>query len=167
MNSQNGCVGGDGGPLIVLQASAVSQWQGASDFDHSLMNGGSIETDYDIICNCAHEIDVVTRYDRDILVLWDSEWGAHIFPQPNGDIFIIQGCWEAEDMLDFPDLSNLGTARRSFPIQIQDTSVRLLVGADGGAGETWQYYDAPVSPGAKQVEIYVAGTSYALRICTA
>ena len=37
--------------LVVLQATAAAQWQGANDFDNSLMNGGNVETDYDIICS--------------------------------------------------------------------------------------------------------------------
>lgn len=45
------CIEGDGGPLVLLQSTVVPMWQGARIFENSVMNGGQLETDYDIICN--------------------------------------------------------------------------------------------------------------------
>jgi len=51
MSEAQDWIHGDGGPAIVLQGSVVPQWQGASDFDNSLMAGGTVETDYDVMCH--------------------------------------------------------------------------------------------------------------------
>lgn len=160
MKSEDGCVGGDGGPLIVLQASAIALWQGASDFNNSLMSGGNVETDYDVICQCEKEVTLIKRYDRDMLVLWDSEWGGHIIALPSGEIIITQGCFDIEEL---PDLSNrqaLGNSLRSFPSDIQDTSLRLLVGADDGNGKTWEYSDVDVIPRVRNCDVYSSGEYY-------
>ena len=58
-------IGGDGGPLIVLQDHAAQQWQGAS-----------VLGDSDYLAILAAEDYVIQRYSRDMIVLEDSESGT-------------------------------------------------------------------------------------------
>ncbi len=173
MANNNKGVGGGGGPLIVLQATAVPHWQGASDYEDSLMAGGDVETDYDLICGDGQPpkgVFVLTRYGREMLVLWQGAFGGRLLPPqslslPPSTIIVIQGC--ADD--DLPDILpkiqqrvHRGRPDRSLLLNIQDTTLRLQAGADnlqiGIDGVEPQYghgyLDIPVSPGSKQCEVY-------------
>ena len=173
MNDPDHGVGGGGGPLIVLQAAAVPQWQGASDYENSLMAGGDVETDYDLIC-CDGELPkgvfVLTRHDREMLVLWQGAVGGRLLPPrllslPSDTIILIQGY--PED--DLPDvLSKIqerlqrGRPERSLLLNIQDKTLRLHAGADSlqvvvdGIEPSYDhgYIDIPVSPGLKRCDVY-------------
>ncbi len=162
MTDTNACVGGDGGPLIVLQASAVAQWQGANDFDNSLMGGGNIETDYDVVC--AHDTGgVVTRYDREILVLWDSEFGAGFLPpEPlslSSDALVISLCFHPDDFAEIlpaiVERVGMGQPEQSSLFNIQDTMLRLQVAADNAdPSYLYNFIDTPVTPGLRQCDVY-------------
>ncbi|BDI33489.1 hypothetical protein CCAX7_55400 [Capsulimonas corticalis] len=160
------CVGGDGGPLIVLQSTAAAQWQGANDFDNSLMNGGDVETDYDVICDCSDvgEITVVHRYDRDMLVLWDSEFTAtrlasEALSLPPGAIVLTLGYDEADlaDVLPrIVERLNAGNPERSLSLEVMDPVMRLQVGADSPLPTyNYEYLDIPITPGRKRCDVYV------------
>lgn len=147
-------VAGDGGPLIILQAGAVPQWQGASNFEQSLMNGGSVETDYDVICNAGDEPAVLKRYDRDMVVMSDSEWAGGIFTK--GDmVVVVQYFYYDEGAL--PDIVERALStppRKSVTLEIVDSTLRLLVGADDGAGTQYGFAEVDITIGPKQCEAW-------------
>ena len=159
------CVGGDGGPLIILQAAAVPLWQGAVDFDNSLMGGGDIETDYDVICESATEFGIISRHGRDMAVLWDSEFSAMLLPPHllslSADMLVLLPCYHGDSLPSIlPHIRNAiaeGRHEYAVPFDIQDTSLRLQVGADGGEGiiYNYKYCDIPVIPGVKRCTVYL------------
>ena len=166
-------VGGGGGPLIVLQASVIPQWQGASDFENCLMNGGDVETDYDVIC-CDGEpprgVFVLNRHGRDMLVLWMGAFGGRLLsPQslslsPNA-IVLMQG-YTDDDLSDvLPKIQERfqkGMPERSLLLNVQDTTLRFQAGADTlqvaayGFESSYDhgYLDIPVLPGLRQCDVY-------------
>ncbi|MEO7715888.1 MAG: Imm21 family immunity protein [Capsulimonas sp.] len=165
MMEESLCVGGDGGPLIVIQASAVPLWQGASDFENSLMNGGDVETDYDVICDLPGELGVgmVTRYEREMLVLWDSEFSATRLPSEAlslaPDVIVLTMAYHPDDLPGIlpiiAECVQAGAPERSLPFFVQDEMLRLQVGADcAEPSYLYQYLDIPIAPGRKQCEIY-------------
>lgn len=167
MDNDKVCVGGDGGPLIVLQAAAIPQWQGAANFDNSIMGGGDVETDYDVICEnlLADEFGVVSRYGREMLVLWDSENGAmtlppHMFGLAPGTV-VVTYCYTDADLTHIlPHMVERvarGGAERAVPFHIQDITLRLQVGADGGddAAYSYEHLDIPALPGVRQCDVYL------------
>ena len=149
-------IGGDGGPMIVLQGGATSYWQGAANFDNSLMNGGQIETDYDIICQGEDAGYTIKRYGRDMLVLDDSEWGARIFALPSGAVAVVQQFGGNDDInLVLERVSRLRLSE-SFPMDVQDRTLRLLVGADDGNGSAYGYKDVPITLGRKRCDVFLS-----------
>jgi hypothetical protein len=145
---------GDGGPLVCLQTSAAQQWRGASDFDNCLMNGGSVETDYDVICRRKDSVTVMKRYDRDMLVLDDSEWDACFVASPKAAAVIVQvyGSDSAPD-----EIVRRLSARpptRILQFEMRDTAIRLLVGADNGDGSVWGLREHAVTVGEKACYVY-------------
>ncbi len=129
-NDDDNWIGGDGGPLIVLQAGALPHWRGAADFEQSLMNGGPLETDYDLICDCDNYH--MHRHGRDMLVLDDCEWVGRIFRHDNGVIVVEQCYYASEDLTDIVQQTQMAQPEISFPITVEDHRLRLLVGADDG-----------------------------------
>jgi RNAse (barnase) inhibitor barstar len=166
MADDDACVGGDGGPLVVLQATAIPQWQGARNFENSLMNGGNVETDYDIICNGqgTEGICVVNRYGRDLLALWDCEFGATLLP-PHllllpPDALVFTQCYPQDDLPDIlPQILEhiqQREPRQSLLFNVQDTMLRLQVGADGSEpSAVYGNLDIPVAPGIKRCDVYL------------
>ena len=148
-------VSGDGGPTIVLQAGAVEHWQGANDFDNSLMQGGSVETDYDVICRDHELVQVLERHGRDLIVLSDCEWTSCVLPSTDERVLILQifGTDRAPEEL----AAHLLTLppERTLPFRQHDDSLRLMVGADSEIGGlTYPVVDVPCPPGQKVCEIY-------------
>tara|TARA_R110002072_G_scaffold86855_3_gene196076 strand:+ start:225 stop:581 length:357 start_codon:yes stop_codon:yes gene_type:complete len=82
-------VQGDGGPVILLQEGAIPLWRGAADFERSLLEGGDLETDYDVICE-APELSAIRHHERDMLVLSDCSWHARLFALPGGEVGVLQ-----------------------------------------------------------------------------
>lgn len=155
MGTSNDFIGGDGGPMVVLQASATSKWQGASDWDNSLMEGGYVETDYDVICETNELGRLVQRYNRDMLVLDDSSWGARIYTLTSGATAIVQRYGEgAETTESVVERVTKSRPSKSFQMNVQDSSLRLLVGADDGKGTLYGYKDVPIEPGIKQCDTF-------------
>lgn len=147
-------VGGDGGPMVVLQSHAVAKWQGAGatkeEFENSLIMGGYIETDYDVICGTKER--VIFRYERDMLVLEDSEWGAFIFVDEFGQIVVAQ--LFSGDLFEHLEQIKQMEPSNSHSFDVKDTHLRLLVGAENGKGEIYGFKDVPIAPGKKQCNIY-------------
>ena len=160
------CVGGDGGPLVVLQASAAAQWQGARDFENSLMNGGDVETDYDVICAVPGEdgVGIAARYGREMVVLWDSEFGAMQIPSETVSLgpeaIVLTMCYQGDDLLDIlpiiVECVRAGRPEKSLSFDVLDTSLRLQVGADC-AEPSYDYsiIDLPITPGRKRCDVYL------------
>ncbi len=165
MSEDNTCIGGDGGPLVLLQASAAAQWQGAIGFGDVLPNGEVVETDYDILwdSSIAEGICVITLYDRDMLVLWDSEFGAilrssRVLSLP-ADTLVLTMCYADEDWSDIlPALAECiwhGKPKRSLPFNMHDATLRLQVGADSAdPSYSYPHTDVPIVPGTKRCDIY-------------
>ncbi len=145
---------GDGGPLVVLQRNAAARWQGAANFDKSLMQGGNVETDYDAICRCNDGINVIKRYQRDMLVLSDSEWAACFVSADMGEVAVIQ--WFGSDSSLDEMVRHLTAAPPSAKLHFTmvDTALRLLVGADDGKSATYGFCEINVEPGEKVCEVY-------------
>jgi hypothetical protein len=157
-------VAGDGGPLVVLQALAVPKWQGAADFDNSLMNGGTVETDYDVICDC--KTNHLERYGRDMLVLNDSEWAGRMFALPSGDVVVVQHFYVSDELPSISERIAQYPPKRTFPMKVEDASLRLLVGADEGASPTRVYghQDVAIAPGMKRCELHTFDDALAIVI---
>ena len=160
------CIGGDGGPLILLQASAVPQWQGVNDFENSLMNGGDVETDYDVICKSlgAKEFCVLPRHGRDMLVLWDSEFGAMLLPPQSLSLssgtLVLTQCYSADDLSailpKMQERLRRGDCDISLPFHAEETTLRLQVGADGpNPSYIYDYLDVPISVGLRRCDAYL------------
>lgn len=156
--------GGDGGPLVVLQSTAAAIWQGALDFDKSLMNGGNVETDYAIICDIQTKegIGIGTRYCREMLVLWDSEFGAIRVPPQllyfRPEVVVLTMCFPDEELIRLTeDISaSIGgkDLQRSLLFDVQDTSLRLQVGADSpDPSYLYNCLDIPITSGMKRCDV--------------
>ena len=145
---------GDGGPAVVLQATAALQWQGASDFANSLMGGGTAETDYDVICRGDEDITVIERYGRDMLTLADSEWAACFAPSDVGEVVVVQGFGSDSELNELVNRLTSAHPTVSLRFRMHDTSLRLLVGADTGDGELYGFSEIEVSSGDKVCEVY-------------
>ena len=151
--SEEHLIQGNGGPLIVLQSSAVRRWNGAKNFENSVMNGGWIETDYDVIC-WAEEVSVIHRKERDMLVLSACEWPGSIRTLSSGEILIVQ--------IFGSDLKSEELAQRArerppiqiFPFRLVDKALILMVGANAGNNRHYGFSKVSISPGAKLCEIY-------------
>lgn len=155
-------IGGDGGPLVILQASALHAWRGADDFDQSRMNGGTLETDYDAICECPDQH--LHRHGRDMLILDDSEWSARILGLAEGVILVEQLYFEPETHLDPAERLSGVPPSKTFTIVVEDESLHLLVGADSGDGGRYGRSDVRVSPGKKRCDLYLFDDAFLLRI---
>lgn len=157
-------VGGDGGPLVVLQDSAFAQWQGAWDWDNSLMNGGDVETDYDVACAASLAGERLgKRYNRDMLVLDDCEWGGCIVTLDSGVLAFVQRFVTDEPVPALVARSMEQKPNRSFPMRIEDASLRLLPGADKGR-EPSSFADAAIAPGPKRCDVYESEDSLVIAI---
>lgn len=148
------CIRGDGGPAVVLQASAALRWTGAGDFKNSLMIGGSGDTDYDVICACADGVTVITRYDRDMLVLSDSEWETCFASAANADVAVVQ--WFGSDSEVDALIGRLTAAPPSTSARfvMRDATLRLVVGADDGDGAMYGFSEVAIAPGEKVADVY-------------
>lgn len=161
------CVGGSGGPLIVLQDAVVPLWQGASDFDNSLMGGGDIETDYDVICDDGQPpkcVFVLNRHGRDMLVLWQSAYGAALLSPESlalsAGTIVLTFCIPPDELPTIlPQIVarvQRGQPEHLMPLNIEDTMLRLQVGADSAEPSyTYTFVDIPVSLGLWQCEVYL------------
>lgn len=163
-------VGGDGGPLVVLQSSAAVQWQGALGSEDDLSGDDSVieidaesahlyvpgevafENDNDAAFLCG---DYVTRrYGRDMLVLDDSEWSGRLFLLPSGAVGVVQVQCRVENLPDAVSRAAQAEPEKSGPFHVQDGTLRLLVGADSGDGSVYGYSEVPVSPGVKRWSLH-------------
>lgn len=134
----------DGGPAIILQASAASKWTGADDFDNSRMSAGAVETDYDVACEA--EEWRIERHGREMLVL--IEKGGAMFALPSGVVvFSRRDGGRAANTRAAEALLNDLSPAETFPFHIQDTTLRLLPAADDGDGSVFGYVEVPVRPG--------------------
>ncbi len=164
-------VGGDGGPLVLLQASAAAQWQGAMGTEDDFSGAGEnvIEVDaQDAHLYPANEVGFETdsdaaffggdyrirRYDRDMLVLEDSEWAGRIFVLPTGAVGVVQVQCIVDDLPAAVQQVIDGEPERSGVFQMEDDGLRLMVGADTGTDSTYHYLDVPFAPGIKQWKRY-------------
>ena len=164
-------VGGDGGPLIILQASAAALWQGAMGSEDDLSGAGedvieidaqdahlyppdevAFETDADAAFLCGNYI--TRRYDRDMLVLEDSEWAGRLFFLPSGAVGVVQVQCIVDDLPAAIQKALQSESERSGAFQMQDDGLRLMVGADTGTDSTYRYLDVPFSPGSKRWQRY-------------
>lgn len=157
-------VRGDGGPIVVLQAEAVSGWIGAADFEESLMNGGTVETQYDLICAGDDSVKVLNLQGRDMLVLSDSSWGAGFFTVDSAELAILQSF--GSDRTDAELVSHLTAQKPAAEIcfRMVDAKLRLLVGSDGGNGDMYGYTEHELAPGQKRCDVYASTEGQVLLI---
>jgi hypothetical protein len=154
MENEVRMIGGDGGPAIVLQVSAAMQWQGAADFDQSLMSGGSTETDYDVVCRCEDGVSLIERYDRHMLVLSDSEWGTCFAPSASDEIILVQWFGFDGTLSELVSQTTAAPPSATLGFTMCDPALRLLVGADDGNGEMYGFSEVSVFPGEYMCLIY-------------
>lgn len=152
-DTSNTWISGDGGPLIVLQSGALPHWRGALDFSESRMNGGLLETDYDLICSC--DDHHLYRHGRDMLVLYDSESSGRMFHVGDEMIVVEQPYYDiSEESTDVIEEIATTQPHNSFRLTIVDNRLRLLVGADDGDGSLYGFAETEVTPGLKQCDVY-------------
>ncbi len=145
---------GDGGPAVVLQATIGALWQGAANFDNSLMSGGCIETDYDVICNCEDGVTTIDRYDRTMLVLSDSERATRFMPAKMGEVILLQWLGSDSEPDALVDRLTASPPDQSLPFKLIDNALRLLVGADDGNGGMYGFVEVEMLAGDKICEVY-------------
>lgn len=133
----------DGGPLIVIPGAAIGWWDGLRDYENSLMEGGSVETDYDVVCGAAPG-SVVRIRDTDILVGGDGEMGGALIVM-DGRLLLVQAPPDDADLQACMQHVLGGDPDTVVEMAIPDSTVRLVGGADDGGGETWGFRDARVS----------------------
>ena len=145
-------VHGDGGPAIVLQQAAVELWEGANDFDNSLMQGGTVETDYDVVCSLETEVGVIHRHERDMLVLAENSYSTRFMSWGEGDVTLLQlfGTDLEPEELATKLLEREPDSTRDF--MLQDSKLRLMVAADGGPDPFYLFAEIEVSPGPRSCE---------------
>jgi len=154
MADPEGWVQGDGGPIVVLQASAATAWRGAAGTDPRPRGGSAVETDYDAIGRCDDGVTVLERHGRAMLVLSDSSWPARFVSSPRGEVVIAQpiGVDESPDAWVAKVTSRPPAETRT--LTLLDDRLRLLVGADDGAGGTYGFAETRVTPGEKACEVW-------------
>jgi len=141
-------IAGDGGPAIVLQSSAAEMWDGTRTSETE-------QTDYDAICEVADDgVQILHRHERDMLVLGDCENSSTFVQLDNGEIAVLQDFSLEDDPAPFVNELRLSDPDAKYDIQVDDASLRLLVGADLGSGEVYDFDDCPITPGRYQVWAY-------------
>lgn len=160
MMEQTEWIGGDGGPLVVLQTKAASAWRGANRFEESLTGGGTLENDYDVAC--AADGHKATRHGQDFLVLDDASWPARMLRASDGTIVIEQAYCEDDQAAGLLDRLAALSPQVTFEIDVQDDRLRLLVAADDGDGKDHGAAEVSISPGLKQCAVYVTDSTFAL-----
>lgn len=145
---------GDGGPAVVLQATIGAVWQGATNFDNCLMNGGCIETDYDVICKCSDGVTAIDRYGRTMLILSDSEWATRFMPTKKGSAVLLQWFGSNSEPEAPVDRLVASPPAQSLPFKMVDNALRLLVGDDDGHGGLYGFVEVEMPPGDKICEVY-------------
>lgn len=155
---------GDGGPSIVLQSGAVQAWEGAANFANSLMGGGSLETDYDVICACPDGVSVIHRHDRDMLVLSDSEWAACFVHSEDHEMALVQSFGTNDGPAEL--LRRLLSKAPGEVLQFHalDPVLRLVVGSDSGAGEVYGFAECRIVPGMKVCNVYYSEEGQAVTL---
>ncbi len=130
------------------------------------MNGGDVETDYDVICEGvgAKEFCVIPRHGREMLVLWDSVFGATLLqPQslsPSPGTLVLMHCYSADDLSailpKMQERVRRGDPDFSLPFNVEETTLRLQVGADSSEPSyDYKYLDVPVLPGSRRCYAYL------------
>jgi len=154
-------IGGDGGPMVVLQSSVATKWLGTAS---AVSLGGTTETDYDAICRVSEPGQLITRYDREMLVLDDSEWGAYIFSLPSGGVGIVQQFSGETPITSLVSQTAQRCPTRTYTMTVQDNALRLLVGADTGDGQIYRFKDVAVEPGLKSCDVFSSPEALILTI---
>jgi hypothetical protein len=160
-NNEN-WIAGDGGPIVILQSGALPNWKGAADFDQSIMNGGSLETDYDVICNCDNHH--IYLHNRDMLVLDDSEYSARILRLDSRTIMVEQVYYISEEFQNVVQQVVQAQPKQTFSITIKDDHLRLLVGADSADGNLYGFSEIDIAPGPKRCDVYSFDNVLAIKI---
>ena len=142
----NDWVHGDGGPLIFLQSGALGAWQGASDFDNSILAGGAVRTDYDVICELTDGVNVIHHHGRDMIVMADVEWASRIIERRDG-IYIFQSLGHDGSAEQVIDKAISGPPDSVFPFSQIDREGRLMIGADEGVDPMYDYAKIEIEPG--------------------
>jgi len=148
---------GDGGPVVLLQSSAASLWNGASETGSS---------DYDAICAVEDGIHVIDRHDRDMIVLSDSEWSARIIEREDG-LFVFQSLGHDETPDEIIDVAIAGEPGSALRFSQSDPAVRLMVGADTAADPIYDYTERSLAPGEYLVRAYLTDDAYIARLTQA
>jgi Immunity protein 21 len=155
---------GDGGPAVVLQAAVVAQWQGAANFRNSVMNGGCVETDYDVICKFGDGVTAIDRYDRTMLILSDSECATRFMPAKNGEAILLQWFGSDSEPEALVDRLTASPPAMSLPFKMVDNSLRLLAGADDGNGGMYGFVEVGIPAGDKICEVYFSEEAQVIAI---
>lgn len=148
---------GDGGPVVLLQSSAVRQWNGASE---------TAASDYDVICAVEDGIHVISHHDRDMIVLSDSEWSARIIERDDG-IFVFQSLGHDETPAEIIDAAICSEPESEFRFSQADPAVRLMVGADTASDPIYDYTERSLAPGVYLVQAYFTDSAYIARLTQA
>ena len=147
-------IAGDGGPTIVLQSTAATLWDGTVTSDVT-------ETDYDVICALVEDgIHILERHGRQMLVMSDSSWSCTFIKLESGEIAILQNINIEGDPTPFVENLRLEEPNSVEEIQVDDPFLRLLVGADVGDGNVYDYDDCEITPGIYQVQVYLRPDAY-------
>ena len=164
-------VGGDGGPLVLLQSSAAAKWQGSlgSEDDWSSAEDDVVEINAEEAHlyppeEIGYESDsdaaflggdyLLRRYDRDMLVFEDSEWSGRLFVLPSGAVGIVQVQCIIENLPEVIQQVLQGEPERSGVFQMEDDSLKLVVAADTETDRDCRSLSISFAPGIKQWKRY-------------
>jgi hypothetical protein len=118
------------------------------------MNGGSVETDYDVICRCPDGATLIERHGREMLVLTDSSWAGRFITSPRGEVVIVQPFGVDEDLGSFIARCTDAPPSETLRFTVVDRRLRLLPGADDGHGSVYGFVETEVTPGVKTCDIW-------------
>ena len=146
-------VSGDGGPIVVIQETAVTNWDGAGDYKESLMAGGTKRTDYDVICELKDGVHVLNHKGFDMIVMSDCEWATQAFRR--GDqLVLFQSMGHEGDPRMIADECFKVQPDEVLKFRQQSKSLRLMVGADSGKQRFYESHTAALAPGIYTIRVY-------------
>jgi hypothetical protein len=128
------------------------------------MNGGCIETDYDVICKCGDGVTAIDRYDRTMLILSDSECATRFMPEKKDEVILLQWFGSDSEPEALVDRLTASPPDQSFPFNMVDNALRLLVGADDGNGGIYGFIEIEMPPGDKICEVYFSQEAQVIAI---
>ena len=125
---------GDGGPNILIPTDKVSQWQGARDYEQSIMNGGNLRTHYDIACEVSDWLGLTMEPGFPVISLHGDDTMSAWLRTSDGKIGIVRPIFQddSESVNVYNKAIEYGDVIQVTPYDGVVNQLSLLVAADVG-----------------------------------